>query len=139
MSIIVATGEFGGNGLTWGKRFAVVENARDGLMALESVQNHAEVDWDAIFDGLPDFKFLSSTDYWPPFYNPNVLEEVSGFIVVDQSFEEEDKDDDDDDIAGMNFARIEIHIHENDVDEMLQDFQRLWENLSAYDPLKLML
>jgi hypothetical protein len=139
MSIIVATGEVGGNGLTWDKRFAVVENARDGLMALESVQNHAEVDWDAIFDGLPDFKFLSSTDYWPPFYNPNVLEEVSGFIVVDQSFEEEDEDDDDDDIAGMSFARIEIHIHENDVDEMLQDFQRLWENLSAYDPIKPML
>ncbi len=139
MSIIVATGEVGGNGLTWDKRFAVVENARDGLMALESVQNHAEVDWDAIFDGLPEFKFLSSTDYWPPFYNPNVFEEVSGFIVVDQSFEEEDEDDDDDDIAGMSFARIEIHIHENDVDEMLRDFQRLWENLSAYDPLKPML
>ncbi len=139
MSIIVATGEVGGNGLTWDKRFAVVENARDGLMALESVQNHAEVDWDAIFDGLPEFKFLSSTDYWPPFYNPNVFEEVSGFIVVDQSFEEEDEDVDDDDIAGMSFARIEIHIHENDVDEMLRDFQRLWENLSAYDPLKPML
>ena len=139
MSIIVATGEVGGNGLTWDKRFAVVENARDGLMALESVQNHAEVDWDAIFDGLPEFKFLSSTDYWPPFYNPNVFEEVSGFIVVDQSFEEEDDDDDDDDIAGMSFARIEIHIHENDVDEMLRDFQRLWENLCAYDPLKPML
>lgn len=135
MSIIVATGEVGGNGLTWDKRFAVVENARDGLMALESVQNHAEVDWDAIFDGLPEFKFLSSTDYWPPLYNPNVLEEVCGFIVVDQSFEEED----DDDIPGMSFTRIEIHIHENDVDEMLQDFQRLWENLSAYDPLKPML
>ncbi len=137
MSIIVATGEVGGNGLTWDKRFAVVENARDGLMALESVQNHAEVDWDAIFDGLPEFKFLSSTDYWPPFYNPNVFEEVSGFIVVDQSFEEED--DDDDDIPGVSFTRIEIHIHENDVDEMLQDFQRLWKNLSAYDPLKPML
>ena len=134
MSIIVATGEVGGNGLTWDKRFAVVENVRDGLMALESAQKHEDVDWDAIFDGLPEFKFLSSTDYWPPFYNPNVFEEVSGFIVMDQSSEDEDEDDDD--IPGMSFSRIEIHIHEDVVDAMLQDFQRLWENLCAYGPLK---
>ncbi len=134
MTIKVASGEIEGNGLEYRKRFKVIEQVCYALASLEEAVGHMEdeIDWDRIFDGVPHLHFLSSDEYWPPFYDPRTFDSVPGFWTENP----QEGEDDEGYGPGNSFERIEIFVKKEEATQILKDFRKVRANLKKYKPLK---
>ena len=110
----------------------MIEKVCDVLSSLEDVDIDDEIDWDRIFDGVPHLHFLSSDEYWPPFYNARTFDDVPGFWTENP----QEGEDYDGYGPGNSFERIEIFVDKEDATQILKDFRKVWSNMKKYEPLK---
>jgi hypothetical protein len=74
--ILAGSGEIGGDGIDWKKRFEAIGSARTLLSLLEYI-DEKKVNWRYLVAGLPRFAVLKTLPF-PPLYHASDLDSVDG-------------------------------------------------------------